>query len=46
MSKKVNLEEYDYRLFAENLFALYSQNSFGSISKRELDLFPNWVMKL
>lgn len=39
MPKKECKQEYDYQKFAEDLFALYSQNSFGSISKRELDLF-------
>jgi len=39
MAKKECKQECDYQKFAEDLFALYSQNSFGSISKRELDLF-------
>lgn len=39
MAKKECKQECDCQKFAEDLFALYSQNSFGSISKRELDLF-------
>ena len=29
----------DNATFVDNLFSLYAQNSFGSISKRELDIF-------
>ena len=37
--KKADINGFNYEQFADSLFGLYQQNSFGSVSKRELDLF-------
>ena len=40
-------DESAHEQFVKELFALYSQNSFGSLSKRELDIFLfHWFRKL
>jgi len=39
MSNKEGLDVESAKSFVDSLFKLYSQNSFGSVSKRELDLF-------
>ena len=40
MTKKdIKPQSFDYKGFADSLFELYTQNSFGSVSKRELDLY-------
>lgn len=37
--KNADVNGFNYEQFADSLFGLYQQNSFGSVSKRELDLF-------
>lgn len=39
MKKDTLQKSFDYKAFSDKLFELYSQNSFGSFPKKELDVF-------